>query len=464
MKTIKMLFFVTALAVFTNANAQTLLTAQRWIKAGNSLREAGQYELSEKNLQRGFNAAHTLKNDYWEAVASEYFGLLYSTLSDKVSATQYFNNALRLYQSQNLSLSVKALRSIMSDKNIVTANSWVTYGGIEVGSRGIKFTIIKAQFSGGHFVFQNIKSGSRNTSVIEFTPQAIADTKEAVKNFFDTLQMYKEKIPVENIFIAVSSGVKQEADKKPGSEASLKTALIEAVPLYKREIGILNACQEAMLTVKGVVPKAELYSSSLIDVGSGNTKGGCWLFNPSSFKCLSIPLGTSTTTNKLPKNADSAVMFFRDSLSSIITSEINRNPEITNRSDVFFTGGIIWAVCNYMHPEKIKNDFTEFTQQDVETFLQKAQKSYDQLINPDLTSITDMSDFSMAQTMVTNTRSTFNQRNLIAGALLLRSILSELNATGVKNKQFAFARDGNVGWISGFIATKLDDEYKGLAD
>lgn len=443
--------------------AQNLVTAQRWIKDGNSLREARQFDESEIYLLKGEKAVKRLNNSYWQAVAAEYLGLLYNSIGDAAAAKRYFTTALNLYRVQNLQLSISAIKSIMNDRDIVTDNSWQYYGGIDIGSRGVKYSIIKVRRKQGHFNFVYLKDAAKNTQVIDFTRGAIYETAIAVKAYLDTILNYNSSIKMENIFIAVSSGVKQETDKTYGREDILRNTVASAIPAYKKRIEFLDPCTEGDLTIKGVLPADYLFTSSLIEVGSGNTKGGYRLKDSKVAECFSIPWGTTTLSkriNKIPK-AD-VEQFFTDSINRSIVDEVAKKTGLTDRKYAFFGGGIFWAICNYLYPEKIKDDFTEFTLQDVNKVLKAANTNYENLIQPDFSMITDGNELAEAEKLVARTNTTFNKDNIIAGTLLVRGILSEMQRLGVSGKHFIFSRYAYVGWISGYIVKKVDDDFKKL--
>jgi tetratricopeptide (TPR) repeat protein len=464
MKQLRMLFIALFLFVASGVYAQgtSVTSMQKWIKAGNSLREAHQYEQGESYLTKGLDAAKAANNLYWQAVADEYLGLLYANTNELPTATQYFNEALRLYKSQNLGISAKVVKDIMGEYNIATDEPIKYYAGIEIGARGVKYSVLKIVRKGGQLAFASVQDGSQNTDIINFTPDAIQQTCDAVNTFIKTVSQYNGGIPNDNIFVAISSGVKQEADRVPGREDQLKQALLKAVPTYNKPINFLSACQEGELTIKGVVPSAFVYSSSLVDIGSGNTKGGYKVRGEKDARCLSIPWGTATFARKIAGREninEYAAKFFQDSIQALISNAID-NSGFTNRQIAYYSGGIFWAMCNYLHPEKIGDNFTEFNSGDVELFLNEALSNYDVLINPDLTRITDPAALAEAKKQVANSQKTFNRENIIAGGYLLKGIIDEMQRVGTRNKHFYFSRYGYVGWISGYVAIQIDNEFK----
>ena len=104
------------------------------------------------------------------------------------------------------------------------------------------------------------------------------------------------------------------------------------------------------------------------------------------------------------------------------------------------------------------------TSADVNKFLDATINNYENLIKPDLLEITNLDELKEAEKQVDRTHTTFTQDNLIAGALLVKSIIDEMQRIGVKDKHFIFSRYAYVGWISGYIVKKVDDDFKKVND
>ncbi len=338
-------------------------------------------------------------------------------------------------------------------------NAGQYYAGIEIGAKGVKYSIIKARREDGQIVFTPVQDGSKNTSVIDFTQNAIIETGDAVKIFFDTVTSFKEKIPADHVFIAVSSGVKQEADKQTGTGEKLLQAIKEAVPAYRKKIEFLTPCRESELTIRGVVPSAYLFSGSLTDIGSGNTKGG-YCIKGQNAECISIPWGTATLAKKI--NGNMASTFYTDSVLPVIRSEIERKPGMTKYAVSYCTGGIYWAMCNYLYPQNVKKDICEFTKKDIEKLLKLASsEEYELLTHPNLSSITDNEILQGAQKQISRSQATFNKNQIIAGGMLMKGIMDEMerNKKPENERHYYFVRNGYVGWISGYIASSIEEEH-----
>src|SRR5688572_23472873 len=82
------------------------------------------------------------------------------------------------------------------------------YTGIEVGSKGVKMSIIEigknAQTSGA---FHILKDTSFNTDFISFTDPTFSATLQSLSGLYNTA-LKEYKIPAKRIFTVVSSGVR----------------------------------------------------------------------------------------------------------------------------------------------------------------------------------------------------------------------------------------------------------------
>lgn len=412
MKTLKFLILWLVFFCANQVNAQDLAQVQRWIKAGNSLREAQLYEQAENYLQKGLSSAQKLNNTYWEAAAAEYLGLLYANIDDIGSATTYFNRALRIYESLKKDLSIKAVTYIMGNFGIKPAVDEGLYGGIDIGSKGVKYAVIRISRVNGSLKLKILKSGSFNPQLIDFTPQAIEDASEGTKRYIDTLK--QNGISDENIFVAVSSGVKQEADKDltGNREAQLRQSLAQKLNNYSKSVEFLLPCKEGGLSLIGVMPSNYLYSGSLIDVGSGNTKGGYYELGKDIPECFSLPWGTVSTSKAISaSDQNTSLQLFNDKVSADVSYEVNRKAVMKNRRYVCFTGGITWSMCNFLHPEGIKDSINSFTKKDVDKFVTLAMNNYNALINPDLSSISDYDELRTAQQAINSSKRFFLHRS-----------------------------------------------------
>ena len=84
------------------------------------------------------------------------------------------------------------------------------------------------------------------------------------------------QIAPSKIFAVISSGIKGQAEKEDKMETV--RALTDSFKLYindpQKSVPVIDAIAEARLSHLGIVPEARRYNTFLIDIGSGNTKGG----------------------------------------------------------------------------------------------------------------------------------------------------------------------------------------------
>ena len=91
----------------------------RYLKLGNTHREARNFELASFYLGKGLDLVRGRGSKYWEAVANEYLGLLHRDMGNKFVALDYMRRAENIYRSVLTPLgsqsSVDASRKIIRD-------------------------------------------------------------------------------------------------------------------------------------------------------------------------------------------------------------------------------------------------------------------------------------------------------------------------------------------------------------
>jgi exopolyphosphatase/pppGpp-phosphohydrolase len=147
------------------------------------------------------------------------------------------------------------------------------YAGIDIGSKGVKLSIIGVTVSPKKGVTYNLKkSMSINTEPSALTPQAIKETATAIKDLVDTATV-RNNVLSDRMFIVMSSGLKQATDKQPGKEAEVIAAIREALKNPNQKIDIISAEDEAKYGALSMVAPELHLSSSVMDIGGGNIKG-----------------------------------------------------------------------------------------------------------------------------------------------------------------------------------------------
>jgi hypothetical protein len=339
------------------------------------------------------------------------------------------------------------------------------YAGIEVGAKGVKMSILEigrnAQKSGA---FNILKDTSINSDFISFSPTTFDATLDALTDLY--AKAAKEyHIQAENIFTVLSSGVKIQAvkDNKLAVLNTLSDSFKLRINEPKRDIPVIDVMQEARLSHLGIVPESRRYTTFLIDIGSGNTKGG---FFPNgdtkTLKLFQLSWGTKSTANATEKRCedDKSADNFNKQLTRVLTSA--ENSEIiymVNESGAYpmsdyiaFSGGISWSLATLIYPELVGNSVVPTSYDDVLKFSERIYKNYASLSEDAIAkTITDKTLDKVAIVKeVKRVNQVFDQKSLMAGTGLLLKIMRQFEGVYEK-KQFFLVKNGQVGWISAYV-------------
>ena len=340
------------------------------------------------------------------------------------------------------------------------------YAGIEVGSKGVKMSIVELDKKAGEAgEFTILKDTSINTDFISFTQPTYQATLAALNNLYE-VAVTQNKIPVANVFTAISSGVNIQAQKE--DKKSWIDQLVNAFKLNNnepdRKVAVIDVLEEARLSHLGIVPEARRYNTFLIDIGSGNTKGGFFPYgNTKDFKLFQLTWGTKSAFNAADKmlGEDKGLENYSSQLSRVlggaenteIVYAVNASGAFPKSDNIAFSGGIAWALATLISPELNDNAVVGVTYDEV---LQFSEKLFN---NSSL-----YSDFYIVKTLAENSavdadklgrdvkqiNKVFDQRALLAGSGLLLKIMRQFDGV-VERKKFYLVKNGSVGWISAYI-------------
>ena len=338
------------------------------------------------------------------------------------------------------------------------------YSGIEVGSKGVKMSILEigsnAQSSGS---FNILKDSSVNTDFITFNESTFDATLKQLTSLYEAAQT-EFNIPAKRIFTAISSGVKMQAEKE--NKTAMIQQLIDAFRLKindsGKEVVVVNVLQEAMLSHLGIVPDSRRYNTFLIDIGSGNTKGGYFPYgNTKDFYLFQLNWGTKSTANATEKILDEnkTLENYKKQLSRVLSGA--ENSEIiyaVNSSGAYplsdyiaFSGGIAWAAATLMHPELMENSVISVTFDEFKKFNESLYTNHASFSEENLSKVTkDETEKALIRKSVKNVHGVFDQKSLMAGAGLMYKIMRQFSSI-YETKQFYFVKTGQVGWISAFV-------------
>jgi hypothetical protein len=339
------------------------------------------------------------------------------------------------------------------------------YAGIEVGSKGVKMSLVEidknAQNNGA---FNGLKDTTINTDFITFSPPAFHATLNALYGLYAAAIRDYAILP-KNIFTVISSGVKIQAEKE--NKIAWINNLVDSFKLKikdaERKVSVIDVFQEARLSHLGIVPETKRYTTFLIDIGSGNTKGGFFpLGNTKDFKLFQLTWGTKSTANATEKRCedDKSLVNFKKQLYRVayeaenaeIIYAVNESGSYPKSDIVAFSGGIAWSVATLLYPEQLNNQVVPVTYNEVAKFSDKLYSDYAALSDIALTkNIKDKNaDKAAIAKEIKRVQQVFDQRALMAGTALLLKIMRQFESINEK-KEFFLVKNGQVGWISAYV-------------
>ena len=323
-----------------------------------------------------------------------------------------------------------------------------TFGGIEIGSKGIKMTILdvdnikKGDYTVRSFWSVNIgiakgisKDGNLAKDDIDLAVITVLANYSKMLNEFN--------IANENIFIVGSSGV---------AMAKNTQQLTDQIYLATtKTLDFIDVQTEGKMLLKGCVPPDEYANSVILDIGGGNTKGGFVDVRNSDvfvFFPLSVKYGTVTLTEAVKKNTIS------DDLSDykeksfgflpIVRKEVDAMyasyPEALNKKKVFMSGGAVWAFYTLFNGVA-KSSFNDFT---IENVL-----DYDAVLKNNFGKFVEL---AKTDKDVDTVLKTYSQKYLISGSNLLLVALEAV--PDINNKKLFFAKEGQIAWLVTYIAER----------
>ena len=340
------------------------------------------------------------------------------------------------------------------------------YSGIEVGSKGVKMSLLEVgKNSKMNGSFKILKDTSINTDFISFTSPTFQATLKGLCNLYSQATN-DYNIESSRIFTVISSGVQIQAQKDQKSQWI--TQLIDSFKLKikdpKRKVEVIDPLQEARLSHLGIVPDAKRFSTFLIDVGSGNTKGGYFPYdNTTDFRLFTLSWGTKSVANAAEKRCDefdkTLANYNRQLYRVLVGAEeqeiiyaVNSSGAYNMNDYIAFSGGIAWAVATLIRPESIGNSIVTVSWDDVQRLNEILFKDPDALSDAVLvkTIRSEGIDKEKAAKEIKRVHQVFDQRSLLAGTGLLLKIMRQFKSI-YETKQFFLVKNGQVGWISAYV-------------
>jgi hypothetical protein len=339
------------------------------------------------------------------------------------------------------------------------------YAGIDVGSKGVKLSVLEiGNDSKKNGAFNVLKDTAINTDFISFSEPTFQNTLNGLYTLYTTA-VKRYNISPERIFVLVSSGIKVQAEK--AEKTSWVRNLLDSFKLKVNEPGrpipMIDVKEEARLSHLGIVPDVKRYSTFLIDIGSGNTKGGYFPNgNTNDFKLFQLTWGTKSIASATEKRLenDNSLINYNKQLQRVIAGDanseiiyaINVSGSYNMSDNIVFSGGIAWSVATLTHPELIENSVIGVTYDEVLKFGERVFREYPSL--SDSAMVRSIHDKTLNKSTIAKevkmVNQVFDQRSLMAGTALLLKIMRQFDGIYVK-KQFFLVKSGQVGWISAYV-------------
>lgn len=360
-------------------------------------------------------------------------------------------------------MSVKS--TIAQNKLKLKYSNSAVYAGIEIGSKGVKMSLLEIGRNSRKIgSFNILKDTSVNTDFISFTNASFSATLTGVCNLYAAAFLTYD-VPTDRIFTVVSSGVKIQAEKENKIDWIKKLADSIRIKMKepKRTVEIVDPMQEARLSHLGIIPESKRYTTFLIDIGSGNTKGGYFPNgNTKDLKLFQLTWGTKSTATAADKRCDDdkSMANFGKQLTRVIAGPVNteviyaiNESGAYNMSDnIAFSGGIAWSVATLLLPELTENSVVSVTYDDVAKFSEKLSLNYKSF--SDSAIVKNIKDNTLDKAGISKevkrVNQVFDQKSLMAGTALLLKIMRQFEGIYEK-KQFYLIKNGQVGWISAYV-------------
>ena len=333
---------------------------------------------------------------------------------------------------------------------IVTAKNYAQlYGGIEIGSKGIKMSVLdvdnirKGRYEIKSFWTENVGiakgiaiDGNLADDDIDAAATVVLNNYKKIKNEFNVTD--------ENIFIVGSSGV---------AMASNTQMLIDKIQLVtQKKLEFIDAQTEGKMLLKGCVPPIDYIDAVVLDVGGGNTKGGYvdvgnnenFVFFPVSLNYGTITL-TEAVNKKVNKKNDLGEYVeksfgFLPILRDQIKAMYDTSPLALEKQKIFMSGGAVWAFYILSNGFADK-PFSEFKLEDV--------IYYDAILKNNFQKFETL---ALTNTEAAKVLKVYTQKHLISGSNLLQACLEAI--PNLESKKLFFAKDGQIAWLVSYVAER----------
>lgn len=323
------------------------------------------------------------------------------------------------------------------------------YAGIEIGSKGIKMTVLeilnirKGDFKIISFWTENVGI-ARGISIDGNLSKADIEKAGAVvnSNFIKIRDEYK--VEVENIYLVGSSGV--------AMAKNTNDLVVVVKTLINKDLEFIDAQTEGKMLLKGCVPPNDYKDSMVLDIGGGNTKGGYidvkndddFVFFPLTLNYGSVTLTEAVikkTKTEFINDYNERMFGFMPVLREQINLMYGKSPIALEKEKVYLSGGAVWAFYTLFNEGNATKTFNEFKIEDV--------INYDAIIKNNYVKYEKLAKTNKD---VETVLKTYGQKYLISGSNILQVCLEAV--PGINDKKLFFAKEGHIAWLISYIADK----------
>lgn len=448
------------------ADAQRVKSAAafRMLQTANTLMEVQQLDAAESYFSKGLSRAVANNDIYSQAYAYQGLGTLYNKLEQPAKAIEHYEKSLKLYRALKQDVLASVVESLLKS----TKGIGDLYAGIEIGAKGVKMSIMEVKLSKDRqYDYTLIGDTSINTDAAELSYQSEKETQDALSLLWKIIKE-RHQIPGKNVHIVISSGLRQELDKY--NKVDYFAFIVRPKEMDESVvITSITPSQEAELSILGIVPQKDRFSANQIDVGSGNTKGG-YFTSDRTLVPFTFSLGTKSFQRLVDGRAAgdftqfsaAAEKLWKDSIAEVLAKEMLGKNELVTKDAFYLSGGIVWALTSYMYPQEAQKNYVEISAESIAEFRRKISNSFEELARPAaLATISDNQTAEIARKNISRVVKTYDQKALLAGAIILDEIVKKVNTSNTK-KKFIYPRYGYVGWISGYIIKKVTHQYTNM--
>lgn len=431
--------------------------AKKLLNKGSIQTSQRKFDDAETTLNEGLAAIRQVGDQYWEGVALRYLGELAEARGAIDVAKADYQKALTLARTTGATLDAESMarKIAVLQKDSTT----ISYGVVEIGSKGVKAAVVTSYMDEqGRLRYQTGFKKSINTDVLqgvvdtgEFSPEAIENTAKAVGVLIAEIRTNAKNIG-DNIYIVGSSALSLAMNRD--RLAARVEELAGGQPFF------VNSSQELLFGMVGSIPEKLLYKTALLDIGSGNGRIGFLISETGERKSgqavIDLHAGSTSLTD-LANQSKTPAESYISALNRVVEQEIaprfsadiKQYPVLSRHQNLMIVGGAAWSMATLMHPEN-QGTYVQLSLDDLGRYYERITQNPGALLNPDLSSITDVKVREAAGKQVDAVKKTFTIENLQAGARILKLVA---DTVPLDKADIYFNRDGN--WAYGFAASVM---------